>query len=56
MGIINEYLRMARAEAQARAARLATDDQQAAIDYNIMMGNLEEPIDEDEETEGEIYG
>jgi hypothetical protein len=56
MGIINEYLRMARAEAQARAARLKTDDQQAAIDYNIMMGNLEEPIDEEEETEGEIYG
>jgi hypothetical protein len=56
MGIINEYLRMARAEAQARAARMKTDDQQAAIDYNIMMGNLEEPIDEDEEMEGEIYG
>ena len=36
--------------------RAEVEKTKALNDYNIMMGNLEEPISEDEETEGEIYG
>jgi hypothetical protein len=42
-------------EAQARAARMKADDQQALTDYNIMMGILEDPS-EGEETEVENNG
>lgn len=55
MGILTEALRLARMEAKALAARLQAEDTKAVTDYNIMMGNLEDPA-EDEEMEGENNG
>lgn len=49
MSFINEFLRIARAEAEAKNARKNSDEQQAAIDYNIMMGRLDEPMQEEEQ-------
>lgn len=55
MGVISNALRIARAEAKALAARLQSDDVKAVTDYNIMMGTLEDPA-EDEEAEEEDNG
>ena len=49
MSMITEALRMARSEAKALAARLQTEDTKAITDYNIMMGNIEDPSEVEEE-------
>ena len=48
---MNDALRMARIEAQALAAKLGLTEEKAITDYNIMMGNLEDPNAEEDEDE-----
>ena len=48
---MSDPMRIARAEAQALAAKLGLNEEKAITDYNIMMGNLEDPNEEDEEDE-----
>lgn len=48
---MNDALRLARIEAQTLAAKLGLTQEQAITDYNIMMGNLEDPNAEEDEDE-----
>lgn len=46
---MNTALRLARAEAQVLAAQLILEREKSIQDYNIMMGNIEDPSEEDED-------
>jgi len=46
---MTDELRQARLEAQAQAARLGTAMDKSVLDYNVMMGNIEDPNAEEEE-------
>lgn len=48
---MTEVLRMARAEARLLAAQIKLEEEKAIQDYNIMMGNLEDPNEEEEDDE-----
>ena len=48
---MNDALRTARLEAQLLAANLKLEQAKSVTDYNIMMGNLEDPLEEEDEDE-----
>lgn len=48
---MNDALRTARLEAQLLSANLKLEQEKAITDYNVMMGNLEDPSEEEDTNE-----